>query len=168
MRSRLRHTSAPRLAVVVALLSLSTAPAWAGDFASAREDSAPVSGASASAPDAAGSVYAVDPNGVIVKSPRKVRTRADGDSIVLQPADSAVQIRVEPGAGGTADRAVVKAQAALNAAQGNVYALAGNDGGIVRATEARVINGRLWLIADGDTSVADAAPGATRIASIAP
>ena len=37
------------------------------------------------------------------------------------------------------------AQAQLTAAGGNVYALAGNNGGIVRATGTTTIDGHVWL-----------------------
>jgi hypothetical protein len=164
-QSRFGHTSAPRLAFIVALLSLSAAPAWAGGYFSDREGSASSPDSNVSSPAAAVSAYAVDQNGVIVQSSHKVRARADSDSIVLQPVDSAVQIRVERDAGDDADRA----QAALDAVNGNVYALASNNGGIIRATEARIINGRLWLTAGDGTAIASLAPsGPIQIASIAP
>ena len=45
------------------------------------------------------------------------------------------------------------AKAELAAAGGNVYALAGNNGGIVRATGTTTQNGHVWLTAGGNVTV---------------
>jgi MBG domain (YGX type)/YDG domain len=97
-----------------------------------------------------------------------------GDDITLQPSGTGLQIKVAAGSGDATNSGTVDAaQAMLNAAGGNVYALAGNNGGTVRATGTSTINGHVWLTAGGEASVtgtvsaqnADGSGGAIAIAS---
>ncbi len=78
------------------------------------------------------------------------------DDLLLQPAsDSNSGIYVRGGKGNVTNTgAIAAAQVALAAADGNVYALAGNNGGIVRATGTNVIDGHVWLTAGSNTTVA--------------
>jgi len=77
-----------------------------------------------------------------------------GDDVTLQPSGSGLQIKVTAGSGDATNSGTVEAaQAMLNAAGGNVYALAGNNGGTIRATGSSVIDGHVWLTAGGQASV---------------
>ena len=80
--------------------------------------------------------------------------------MILQPNGSGLSIQVNTGAGNVRNNTIVAAQAALNAAGGNVYALAGNNGGVVRATGTANINGHVWLTSGGTTSVSGNVSGA--------
>ncbi|HEX4507575.1 MAG TPA: filamentous hemagglutinin N-terminal domain-containing protein, partial [Alphaproteobacteria bacterium] len=75
------------------------------------------------------------------------------DKVVLQAAgDDAVL--VETGSGDVTNSGTVQAaQVALNAKGGNVYALAVNDGGVIRATGTATKDGRVYLTAGDDLSV---------------
>jgi filamentous hemagglutinin family protein len=67
-----------------------------------------------------------------------------GNQVLLAPAGS--RILVNGGAGSASNSGTLQAaQAQINAAGGNVYAIAGNNGGIVRATGTSTINGHVWL-----------------------
>jgi len=69
-----------------------------------------------------------------------------GDDVLLAPKGSSARILVSGGSGDVSNTGIVQAaQAQLNAAGGNVYALAGNNGGIIRATGTQTINGHVWL-----------------------
>ena len=75
---------------------------------------------------------------------------AAGDSVVLQPVNGDQRIAVASGTGNVTNTGAISAAAAeLKAADGNVYALAGSDGGIVRATGTQTIGGHIWLTANG-------------------
>jgi len=64
--------------------------------------------------------------------------------VLLAPEGS--RILVSGGTGDARNSGTVEgAQAQIKAAGGNVYALAGNNGGIVRATGRSTINGHVWL-----------------------
>ena len=79
---------------------------------------------------------------------------AAGNEILLRPATGDARIAVSGGTGDVTNTgAIAAAQAQLTAAGGNVYALAGNNGGLVSATGTATINGRVWLTAGGTTSV---------------
>lgn len=74
--------------------------------------------------------------------------------VLLRPEGSPILIR-----GGLGDASnsgtITAAQAQLNAAGGNVYALAGNNDGIVRATGTQTRDGHVWLTSrSGDVSIA--------------
>ena len=77
-----------------------------------------------------------------------------GDDVLLQPSGTGLQIRVASGSGdATSGGAILSAQAIINAAGGNAYALAGNNGGLVRATGTTTIAGHVWLSAGGTAQV---------------
>jgi filamentous hemagglutinin family protein len=73
-----------------------------------------------------------------------------GDDVVLQPMGTNLQIQVRVTSGATTNTGSISAaQAMLNAAGGNVYALAGNDGGLINATSTANIGGHVWLVGTG-------------------
>ena len=78
-----------------------------------------------------------------------------GDNILLAPAGSGGHILVSGGSGDvTNSGTIAAAQAQLDAAGGNVYALSGNNGGIVRATGTSTIGGHVWLTSNsGNVSI---------------
>jgi filamentous hemagglutinin family protein len=78
---------------------------------------------------------------------------AAGDNVLLQDgANETVQIAA--GSGNTTNTGTIAAaQVQLAAADGNVYALATNNGGIIRATGTATKDGRVYLTADGDVDV---------------
>ncbi len=83
-----------------------------------------------------------------ISAPNGVAGVVAGDDVVLQPSGSGLQIEVKTGSGNaTTSGNVAAAQALIDAAGGNAYALAGNNGGQVRATGTRNINGHVWLTA---------------------
>jgi len=77
-----------------------------------------------------------------------------GNHVLLKPEGS--RILINGGNGNATNSGVVAgAQAQLNAAGGNVYALAGNNGGIIRATGTKTVDGHIWLTSQsGNTSIA--------------
>ncbi|MDE1939020.1 MAG: filamentous hemagglutinin N-terminal domain-containing protein [Alphaproteobacteria bacterium] len=80
---------------------------------------------------------------------------AAGNQILLQPAGSDPRIAIAGGTGDVTNTGTVKAaQVELNAAGGNVYALAGNNGGLISATGVKTVDGHIWLTAGGTTTVA--------------
>ncbi|SAK91973.1 filamentous hemagglutinin-like protein [Caballeronia catudaia] len=74
---------------------------------------------------------------------------AAGSQMLLQDASGSQQVFVQTGSGGTALNAgaIRAAQINLQAADGNVYALAGNSAAI-RATGTATRDGHVWLVAD--------------------
>jgi filamentous hemagglutinin family protein len=84
-----------------------------------------------------------------------------GDNVVLQASgDDAVL--VETGSGDVTNTGSVEAaQIALNAKGGNVYALAVNDGGVLRATGTATKDGRVYLTSDGGDVTAAGSISAT-------
>jgi len=77
-----------------------------------------------------------------------------GDDVVLQHANSGLQIKLNTGSGDATNcGTVAAAQAMLNAAGGSVYALSGNNGGLISATGTANINDRVWLTARGSANV---------------
>jgi filamentous hemagglutinin family protein len=82
---------------------------------------------------------------------------AAGNEIVLQPVGSDSRIAIAGGSGDvTNEGTVTAAQARLQSAGGNVYALAGNNGGLVAATGSTTIDGHVWLTAGGNVNVTGA------------
>lgn len=102
--------------------------------------------------------YQVENNGTILAPQGNVGLAA-GCEILLVPSDNqclAVKTAVgsQPSAVGTGvnnQGLIAAASAELKAADGNVYALAINNGGAVRATGTATRNGKLWLVSDGGT-----------------
>ena len=79
---------------------------------------------------------------------------AAGNQIVLQQAGSDPRLFVSGGTGDVTNSGNLQAaQAELTAAGGNVYALAGNNGGIIRATGTQSVGGHIWLTANGGNVV---------------
>ncbi len=92
-------------------------------------------------------------NSGTISAPSGRATLAAGNEILLQPVDGDSRIAVSGGSGDVTNSGAVKAaQVQLDAAGGNVYALAGNSG-VVNATGAGTINGHVWLTAGGTTAV---------------
>jgi len=88
-------------------------------------------------------------------------TLAAGDKVLLQASgDDAVLVNA--GSGDVTNTGTVQAaQVALNAKGGNVYALAVNDGGVIRATGTATKDGRVYLTAGDDVTVNAATVTAT-------
>ena len=81
---------------------------------------------------------------------------AAGQSVYL--VDGTVQngsVMVELAAGDISNQGPIRAaQAELIAAGGNIYALAGNDGGLIVATGTSAKGGHIWLSAGGNLTIA--------------
>ena len=93
-------------------------------------------------------------NSGTVSAPNGTAGMAAGNQILLQPAGSDPRIAVSGGTGDVTNTGTVKAaQAELNSAGGNVYALAGNNGGLISATGTKTVDGHVWLTAGGATTV---------------
>jgi filamentous hemagglutinin family protein len=74
--------------------------------------------------------------------------------VVLMESRPGQMVSVEvPGGNVTASGAIKAAEVRLNAAGGNIYALAGNNGGLIEATGTSKRDGRVWLSAGGDTTI---------------
>ncbi|WP_339613877.1 MBG domain-containing protein [uncultured Parvibaculum sp.] len=92
-----------------------------------------------------------------IDAPSGTAAMAAGNDVILQPVGGDRRIYIQGSAGDgnvTNDGAVAAAQAELAAAGGNVYALAGNTDGVIRATGSATKDGRILLTAGGDISVA--------------
>ncbi len=92
-----------------------------------------------------------------IDAPEGTAAMAAGNDVILQPVGGDRRIYIQGSAGDgnvTNDGAVTAAQAELAAAGGNVYALAGNTEGVIRATGSATKDGRILLTAGGDISVA--------------
>ena len=77
-----------------------------------------------------------------------------GNDVVLQKVGDQ-HLYVKAGSGSVSNSGTVEAASVeLKAADGNVYALAGNNGGIIRATGTQTVDGHVWLTAGGKVSVA--------------
>ena len=75
---------------------------------------------------------------------------AAGQEVLLQEAAGSEHVFVEaPGGSVTNSGSIAAAEAELKAAGGNIYALAGNNGGAIRATGTATIDGHVWLTAEG-------------------
>ena len=91
-----------------------------------------------------------------IDAPEGTAAMAAGNDVVLQPVGGDRRIYIQGSAGEgdvTNEGAVTAAQAELAAANGNVYALAGNTDGVIRATGSAMKDGRVLLTAGGDVSV---------------
>jgi filamentous hemagglutinin family protein len=90
-------------------------------------------------------------NSGIIKATRGTAGLAAGDDVTLRPMDGDARISISAGKGDVTNTGTIAAaQAELNAAGGNVYAVAGNQGGIV-VTGTKEVGGRVWLTG-GDTA----------------
>ncbi|MBN3751746.1 filamentous hemagglutinin N-terminal domain-containing protein [Paraburkholderia sp. Tr-20389] len=85
-----------------------------------------------------------------IQAPQGSAELASGSKVLLQDAAGSRQVFVQTGSQGTVvNRGVIQAaQISLQAADGNVYALAGG-GTRVRATGTGTRDGHVWLLADG-------------------
>jgi filamentous hemagglutinin family protein len=90
-------------------------------------------------------------NGGLVSAPHGTAALAAGNRVLLSDAagPAGIYVAADAGAGGNVtNTGVIKAAAAaLASAGGNVYALAGNRGGLVQASGTEKIAGQVWLTA---------------------
>ena len=93
-------------------------------------------------------------------------TLAAADDVLLATTDGKADgIYVSYGAGGgdiTQTGRIEAAAAALKAANGNIFALAGNRDGLIKATGTATVDGQLWLTAPSGTVEVAGALSATR------
>ncbi len=90
-----------------------------------------------------------------IAAPNGTAALAAGDQMVLSPAGGDPRVAISGGAGSVTQAGRIRAaQIELNAAGGNVYALAGNRGAETRATGTATVNGHVWLTAGGAVDVA--------------
>ena len=84
-----------------------------------------------------------------ISAPNGVAAMAAGASVLLADASSSQPVLVQTGSGGSVVNMgdIRAAQASLQAADGNVFALAGNHASI-RATGTATRDGHVWLVAD--------------------
>lgn len=100
-----------------------------------------------------GDVFLIARNRVVnigsIHAPKGTAELAAGQQILLQDASNGKQIFVQAGSGGTVfdTGGISAAQVDLQAADGNVFALAGNHSPI-RATGSATRDGHVWLVAD--------------------
>ncbi|MGF6807317.1 filamentous hemagglutinin family protein [Paraburkholderia sp. Clong3] len=89
-------------------------------------------------------------NAGTITAPNGTAELAAGEQVLLQDSGSSRQVFVQMGSQGTVvNRGHIKAaQVSLQAADGNVYALAGG-GTRIRATGTANRDGHVWLVADG-------------------
>jgi len=100
--------------------------------------------------------HAVTNNGTIGAANGKAAL-ASGNRVVMSDANGPGRVYVAAGkSGDTSNDGQVKAAAVeLASAGGNVYALAGNRTGLIRATGTKTVDGQVWLTApDGAVDVA--------------
>jgi filamentous hemagglutinin family protein len=85
-----------------------------------------------------------------INAPQGTAELAVGRSILLQDSSSSRQVFVQQGSAGTVTNwgRIAAAQVSLQAADGNVFALAGRHDAI-RATGTAARDGHVWLVADG-------------------
>ncbi|KXU86739.1 filamentous hemagglutinin [Caballeronia megalochromosomata] len=97
-----------------------------------------------------------------LSAPHGTAEIATGNQVLLQDASGGQQVFVQAGSGGTVlnGGAIQAAQVSLQAADGNVYALAGNSSAI-RATGTATRDGHVWLVADQGTVHANGTIAAT-------
>ncbi|MGF6607849.1 filamentous hemagglutinin family protein [Paraburkholderia sp. WSM4175] len=88
-------------------------------------------------------------NAGTVRAPSGTVELAAGETVLLQDSASSRQVFVQAGSHGTVvnEGRIKAAQVSLQAADGNVYALAGS-GTRIRATGTATRDGHVWLIAD--------------------
>jgi mucin-19 len=79
---------------------------------------------------------------------------AAGQQVLLQDTSSDQRIFIEASGGNVTNTGTITAaEAELKAAGGNVYALAGNNGGMISATGTTIRGGHVWLTATDGGSV---------------
>jgi filamentous hemagglutinin family protein len=78
---------------------------------------------------------------------------AAGERVLLADSGSDQRIFVSAGTGDVTNKGTIAAaQAALKANGGNIYALAGNNGGEIRATGTATRDGHVWLVSNSGTT----------------
>lgn len=84
-----------------------------------------------------------------IRAPNGTAELAVGQNVLLQDSTQSRQVFVQQGSAGTIVNlgAIKAAQINLEAADGNIYALAGRHSGL-RATGTGMRDGRIWLVAD--------------------
>lgn len=87
-----------------------------------------------------------------IDAPQGTAELAAGKTVLLNDSSSGRQIFVQAGSGGRVvnDGQLLAAQASLQAADGNIFALSGNHRAI-RATGTAARDGHVWLVADAGT-----------------
>src|ERR1700733_7233334 len=114
---------------------------------------------------ATGSVYLVNSSGILVTPSGKVITQGSfaasstgnvtNEGSISSPTGQVSLI--SDGHGNVINTGnIAAAQVDLNAAGGNIYALAGNNGGVIRATGTSTRAGHVWLTAGGTTTISGA------------
>jgi trimeric autotransporter adhesin len=89
-----------------------------------------------------------------ISAPMGTAGLAAGTQVLLRETTGSEKVFVQaPGGDLTNSGVIAAAQAELKAAGGNIYALAGNNGGAIRATGTQTIDGHVWLTADGGGSL---------------
>lgn len=102
-----------------------------------------------------GSVFllanAVDNEGSVAAANGSVGLAA-GHTVLLKDSSSDQRVFVETAGGDiTNSGSLTAAEVEVRASGGNIYALAGNNGGVIRAKGTGTRNGQVWLVADGGT-----------------
>ena len=104
-----------------------------------------------------GSVFLIAPtvlNEGSIAAPKGSVGLAAGQRVLLQDSTSDGRIFVEAGGNGLTNAGLITAtEAELRTAGGNIYALAGNNSGLIRASGATYKNGHVWLTGNGDIMV---------------
>ena len=103
-----------------------------------------------------------------IKAPNGTAALAAGSEVVLSSASGPAGLYVAPDAGAngnvTNSGQIKAAAVALAAAGGNVYALAGNQSGLIQATGTKTVAGQVWLTApNGTVSVDGSTVSATNV-----
>jgi filamentous hemagglutinin family protein len=103
-------------------------------------------------------------NAGIISAPNGTAELAAGEAVLLQDSSSSKQVFVQTGSYGTvvSEGRMKAAQVSLQAADGNVYALAGA-GTRIRATGTGTRNGHVWLIAESGVVIQDGIVGASNL-----
>src|SRR6185437_5755249 len=112
-----------------------------------------------------------------ISAPMGTAGLAAGTQVLLRETTGSERVFVQaPGGDINNSGVIAAAQAELKAAGGNIYALAGNNGGAIRATGTQTIDGHVWLTAsdgggvynDGAISAqnADGSGGAVALAAL--
>ncbi len=88
-----------------------------------------------------------------INAPNGTAAMAAGNNVLVQAPGSSKRILISAGGGNVTNTGTLAgAQVELNAASGNVYTLAGSNGGIVRATGTATINGIIWITGNSLTN----------------
>ncbi|MHB1661964.1 MAG: two-partner secretion domain-containing protein, partial [bacterium] len=93
-------------------------------------------------------------NNGTVSSPNGTASLVSGTRLVLIPENGPSGILISPSSisGNVTNSGIIKAASVyLSSSNGDVYALAGNNGGLIEATGTKTINGQVWLTAPSGT-----------------